>query len=158
MAQGQLCRQGGTVVAISASYYGAKDALSSSLGDAPVAARDAGSAFWELAFHAHEDMDADAIKAKAKTFANAVVQHELLRTLLLPDAQIYFRRDWQLPSAVPGGSPVPFRTTWSAGYCLEHHRTTPPTTSEEATTEPSRLTTMLWWGSLAVFAIGYWLS
>ena len=81
-------------MAISASYYGAKDALSSSLGDAPVAARDAGSAFWELAFHAHEDMDADTIKAKAKMFANAVVQYEVLRTVLLPDAQIYFRRDW----------------------------------------------------------------
>ena len=119
MARAQLRQKGGNVVAISASYYGAKDALSS-LDDAPVAARDAVSAFREFAFGSDFSLARGVDATMAKTFANAVLQHELLRTLLLPDATLYFRRNWQLPSAVPGGSPVPFRTTWSAGYCLHH--------------------------------------
>ena len=113
MAQAQLPQQGGHVVAISASYYGAKDVLSSL--DEPLVARNVISEFGD-ACNAASRGGVDA--TSAKMISNVVLQHELLRTLLLPDATLYFRRDWQLPSTVPGGSPVPFRTTWSAGYCL----------------------------------------
>ena len=57
--------------------------------------------------------DSEAMKKKVINLSKYTLVSQVLGLLLPSDAEVVFARDWQLNGST-------FRTTWSAGWFLEH--------------------------------------
>ena len=67
--------------------------------------------------------DAKAVKGRksmAMNICNLTLQIRLYSSLFDDECNICFKRNWILPGQQGDAHGIPFRSTWSAGWYLEH--------------------------------------